>query len=86
MSRLNGHSRARARLAASNSDCHYCGAPATTVDHVVPLSVGGTSAQRNTVPACRPCNEEKGASALPNHCTDCAAAWDYMRELRGVTA
>ena len=40
--------------------CCYCGAPATTVDHVVPLSRGGRNDWLNTVAACRPCNNRKG--------------------------
>lgn len=43
--------------------CHYCGNkfPATelTMDHVVPVSRGGSSTKGNVVPACRKCNQEK---------------------------
>ena len=41
--------------------CHYCGAPATEVDHVLPVARGGTDAQDNLVAACRNCNLAKGA-------------------------
>ncbi len=43
--------------------CHYCGkkfkGADLTMDHVIPLARGGTSAQGNIVPACRSCNQEK---------------------------
>ncbi len=43
--------------------CHYCGqkvgAAALTLDHVVPVSRGGTSSKGNVVPACRECNSKK---------------------------
>lgn len=39
--------------------CHYCGGYADTVDHMVPLSQGGTSAMANLVSACMPCNAAK---------------------------
>lgn len=41
--------------------CVYCGGVAHTRDHVIPLSRGGTNAPDNLVPACRPCNGEKGS-------------------------
>jgi 5-methylcytosine-specific restriction protein A len=43
--------------------CHYCGqqvgAPALTMDHLVPLSRGGRSNKGNLVPACKDCNNRK---------------------------
>ena len=43
--------------------CHYCGkqvgAEALTMDHVVPVARGGTSAKGNVVPACDACNKSK---------------------------
>jgi 5-methylcytosine-specific restriction endonuclease McrA len=41
--------------------CHYCGAPATEVDHVIPHARGGSDAISNLVASCRPCNLSKGA-------------------------
>lgn len=41
--------------------CVYCGAVATTLDHVVPLSRGGLHSVENLVPACGPCNRSKHA-------------------------
>lgn len=39
--------------------CAYCGKPATTVDHVVPLERGGSNWPANLRPACRSCNSSK---------------------------
>ncbi len=44
---------------AGGTKCAYCDAPATTIDHVVPISRGGLDAYGNVVPACRPCNSSK---------------------------
>lgn len=43
--------------------CHYCKNKFTpnqlTLDHIVPVSRGGTSTKNNCVPACDKCNKEK---------------------------
>jgi hypothetical protein len=39
--------------------CAYCPAPATSIDHVVPLIRGGTNFEGNLAPVCRPCNSSK---------------------------
>lgn len=40
--------------------CSYCRlAPATTIDHVIPLVRGGTNFEGNLVPSCRACNSRK---------------------------
>lgn len=39
--------------------CAYCNAPATTWDHVVPISKGGRTTPDNILPACAPCNSSK---------------------------
>ncbi|WP_268762414.1 HNH endonuclease [Kitasatospora griseola] len=44
--------------------CAYCGALAEHLDHVIPLSRGGTDTEDNMVPACAPCNLSKGAKTL----------------------
>lgn len=39
--------------------CLYCGGAAETVEHVVPITRGGTNFEGNLVPACRACNASK---------------------------
>ena len=39
--------------------CGYCGAHATTIDHIVPQSRGGAWSWLNTVAACTACNGRK---------------------------
>lgn len=39
--------------------CLWCGAPADTADHLVPLAHGGTNDPANVVPACRSCNSAR---------------------------
>lgn len=53
-------------LRRDGHQCRYCGRLATdgqlTVDHVVPVSLGGSDAPSNLVAACRDCNAGKAAS------------------------
>lgn len=48
--------------------CQYCAKKLSekklTVDHVVPLSKGGTHEWTNVVAACESCNNKKGAKSL----------------------
>lgn len=66
--------RARAReLRASQwwkdclarGECHYCHGrfppEQLTMDHLIPVARGGTSAKGNVVPACFACNQKKAA-------------------------
>lgn len=39
--------------------CGYCGAPAGTIDHIVPRSRSGKNTWTNTVAACGECNQRK---------------------------
>lgn len=39
--------------------CFYCGKDATSTDHVIPRSWGGTDEPENLVPACKSCNCRK---------------------------
>jgi 5-methylcytosine-specific restriction endonuclease McrA len=47
----------------STGICYYCGGkfkPAElTMDHLIPVTRGGKSAQGNLVPACKECNNKK---------------------------
>lgn len=51
-------------------DCHYCGAPADTKDHIVPIAYlrngrpQGSRSVGTTVDCCRECNSLLGAKAL----------------------
>ncbi|HEX3826851.1 MAG TPA: HNH endonuclease [Sporichthyaceae bacterium] len=49
----------RAIFARDGGRCVYCGAAATSVDHVVPRSRGGEHVWENVVAACRRCNHVK---------------------------
>lgn len=47
--------------------CRYCGAQAPdvplTVDHVIPVALGGGNDPTNLVTACQPCNAGKGSTS-----------------------
>jgi 5-methylcytosine-specific restriction endonuclease McrA len=49
----------RAVFARDGGCCQYCGAPAESIDHVVPRAKGGPHTWENVVAACRPCNVRK---------------------------
>jgi 5-methylcytosine-specific restriction endonuclease McrA len=54
----------RAIFARDGSRCVYCGAPATSIDHVIPRSRGGAHSWDNVVSACRRCNHVKADHAV----------------------
>ncbi|WP_313392781.1 HNH endonuclease [Sphingobium yanoikuyae] len=65
---LRDHSSAYRRLCATLIDdeplCRYCRSegrisPATLIDHIVALSVGGSNDRSNLAPACAYCNAAK---------------------------
>ena len=45
--------------------CHYCGLEATTVDHLIPISKGGTDEASNMVACCTQCNSSKRDRMTP---------------------
>lgn len=49
------------REVLNSGPCVYCGEGffPRTVDHVLPVSRGGTDSRSNLAPACWPCNTEK---------------------------
>jgi 5-methylcytosine-specific restriction endonuclease McrA len=51
-----------ATFAAKGRACWWCGRPATTIDHVLAVVLGGTNDLANLVPACKRCNFSRGAS------------------------
>jgi 5-methylcytosine-specific restriction endonuclease McrA len=70
--------RRRARLASASiylvrqSDlqkigeqlCIYCGADGQTIEHIIPLSRGGTHSIGNLAAACGPCNFSKAGKTI----------------------
>lgn len=50
----------RGVLRRDGQRCGYCGASATTIDHVVPRSRGGADSWENLVACCLRCNNVKG--------------------------
>jgi 5-methylcytosine-specific restriction endonuclease McrA len=46
-------------LLRDDHTCQYCGAPAESIDHVVPRSRGGEHTWENVVAACLRCNTQK---------------------------
>lgn len=70
-----------------NNACRYCGATAPeaklTIDHVIPVALGGTDDPSNLVAACGDCNTGKSASspdaALVTEVADDALRWARAR-------
>jgi 5-methylcytosine-specific restriction endonuclease McrA len=60
-----GRAYKKARLAVLARDgfvCHYCGADATTADHIISIKAGGDPvALDNLVACCVSCNSKKGS-------------------------
>jgi len=52
--------------AAYGYRCVYCGCKPKrlTMDHITPLSRGGSNTASNIVPACKPCNDKKHNGAI----------------------
>ncbi len=62
--------------------CMYCGvamgrAP-LTIDHFVPLEMGGANDTSNYLSACRRCNKNKGAEAPQTFCARVGASYDEL--------
>jgi 5-methylcytosine-specific restriction endonuclease McrA len=59
--------RMRALVLANSRECFWCGACATTVDHVVPISQDPSPRLdlENLVPACQPCNSARAKRPSP---------------------
>ncbi len=54
----------RAIFARDGGKCVYCAAPATSIDHVMPRSRGGSHEWGNVVSACHKCNHQKADRTL----------------------
>jgi len=50
----------QAALKRDRHTCLWCGRPATTVDHIVPQSKGGSDLPHNLLAACSECNARRG--------------------------
>jgi 5-methylcytosine-specific restriction endonuclease McrA len=62
--KATGHAteqQVRDRMAVWGFRCWACSAPMESVDHVIPLSRGGTNWPANLRPCCLSCNSSKGA-------------------------
>lgn len=65
----------RAKWIRQGKTCLYCGTAAVQeVDHVLPLSLGGTNHEGNLAPACHDCNRLKQDNLL--------SAWRYGVKVR----
>ncbi|MBT8228596.1 MAG: HNH endonuclease [Dactylosporangium sp.] len=65
--------------------CGYCGATATTIDHILPRSRGGRNSWTNTVAACSGCNQRKGnrtpvEARMPLRLTPAAPTWASLAQ------
>lgn len=45
--------------------CHWCGAPASHADHLIPRARGGTDDPDNLAASCARCNLSRGAGPGP---------------------
>jgi 5-methylcytosine-specific restriction endonuclease McrA len=60
------YARNREIVLAAHPRCYWCGEPdADTVDHIVPVALGGSNRRDNLVPACRHCNFARQARSAP---------------------
>lgn len=81
-------------LRRDNHACRYCGATAPdaklTVDHILPVALGGTDDPGNLVAACVDCNAGKAASnpdsPLVEQVSDAAIKWAKAVEIASFGA
>jgi 5-methylcytosine-specific restriction endonuclease McrA len=77
------YAREVAALFTAMPACVYCGsADRLELDHVVPMSRGGTNRPENVVIACCPCNRRKFTGTHPDRwatqhdaCVRCGESW-----------
>jgi len=50
----------KAALKRDHHTCLWCGRPATTVDHMIPSSKGGSDLPHNLIASCSECNTKRG--------------------------
>jgi hypothetical protein len=56
------HRDRRKRLLQPGTPCHWCGQPATEVDYLVPIALGGAATDDGAVASCKSCNSRRGAN------------------------
>lgn len=74
--------------AADKFACVYCGArmgeTMLSIDHFVPLELGGSHSQDNYVSACRRCNKSKGCESpdtwCPRYGYDASKIREYLKQ------
>jgi predicted nucleic acid-binding Zn ribbon protein len=65
-----------AKWQKQNKRCLYCSGPCQTIDHVIPLTLGGTNYEGNLAPACWSCNSSKNNSLV--------SAWRYSLKIKAI--
>lgn len=65
----------------NNEPCQYCGADASTFDHVVPRSKGGPDTEDNLVPTCRICNGDKKAFTPTEWAEVCRLRLEALKQI-----
>ncbi|MCM3494458.1 HNH endonuclease [Paenibacillus lactis] len=60
----------KAALKRDHHTCLWCGGHATTVDHIIPSSKGGSDLPHNLIASCSECNTKRGNRP----------AWSYLKE------
>ena len=60
----------KAALKRDHHTCLWCGQHATTVDHMIPSSKGGSDLPHNLIASCSECNTKRGNRS----------AWSFLKE------
>ncbi len=63
--------------------CHYCGLEATTVDHLIPISKGGTDEEGNVVPKLD-MSEDGSLARLFIEKEDLHGSFDYVPDVKSM--
>lgn len=80
-----GWRRTRAEVLFECATCRVCGAPATQVDHIVPLYMGGTSDRDNLQALCQACHLAKTTAERTRRPTTLPESFTHRRAAaRGV--
>ncbi len=69
VARSKSYKRVKKQMLRRTRTCHWCRCQidmkTATVDHVVPLSRGGSNQSDNLVLACKPCNQARASTVQP---------------------